>query len=70
MTHATPTVRLRPMTADELPPFVAATKAECAHDIEVHGGHTHEFGGNDVARNLYRSLGYVETSVQMGKDLA
>ena len=27
------------------------------------------FGGNDVARNLYRSLGYVETSVQMGKDL-
>jgi GNAT superfamily N-acetyltransferase len=28
------------------------------------------FGGNDVARGLYRSLGYVETSVQMGKDLA
>jgi len=27
------------------------------------------FGGNDVARHLYRSLGYVETSVQMGKDL-
>jgi len=27
------------------------------------------FGGNEVARNLYRSLGYVETSVQMGKDL-
>ncbi|HET6819545.1 MAG TPA: GNAT family N-acetyltransferase [Candidatus Limnocylindria bacterium] len=27
------------------------------------------FGGNDVARNLYRSLGYVETSVQMAKDL-
>jgi ribosomal protein S18 acetylase RimI-like enzyme len=27
------------------------------------------FGGNDVARNLYRSLGYVETSIQMGKDL-
>ena len=27
------------------------------------------FGGNDVARGLYRSLGYVETSVQMGKDL-
>jgi GNAT superfamily N-acetyltransferase len=25
------------------------------------------FGGNDVARNLYRSLGYVETSVVMGK---
>ena len=29
----------------------------------------HVFGGNDVARRLYRSLGYVETSVQMGKDL-
>jgi ribosomal protein S18 acetylase RimI-like enzyme len=27
------------------------------------------FGGNDVARNLYRSLGYVETSVQMRKSL-
>jgi ribosomal protein S18 acetylase RimI-like enzyme len=27
------------------------------------------FGGNDVARNLYRSLGYVETSVQMAKNL-
>ena len=26
------------------------------------------FGGNDVARNLYRSLGYAETSVQMRKD--
>ncbi|MGH2456320.1 MAG: GNAT family N-acetyltransferase [Candidatus Limnocylindria bacterium] len=28
------------------------------------------FGGNQVARGLYRSLGYVETAVQMGKDLA
>jgi ribosomal protein S18 acetylase RimI-like enzyme len=28
------------------------------------------FGGNEVARNLYRSLGYAETSVQMAKDLA
>jgi ribosomal protein S18 acetylase RimI-like enzyme len=27
------------------------------------------FGGNEVARKLYRSLGYVETSVQMAKDL-
>jgi ribosomal protein S18 acetylase RimI-like enzyme len=27
------------------------------------------FGGNDVARGLYRSMGYVETSAQMGKDL-
>jgi ribosomal protein S18 acetylase RimI-like enzyme len=27
------------------------------------------FGGNEVARTLYRSVGYVETSVQMAKDL-
>jgi len=27
------------------------------------------FGGNDVARGLYRSLGYVESAVQMAKDL-
>jgi ribosomal protein S18 acetylase RimI-like enzyme len=27
------------------------------------------FGGNDVARGLYRSLGYAETSIHMGKDL-
>ena len=27
------------------------------------------FGGNDVARNLYRSLGYEESAVWMGKDL-
>ncbi|MEP6469716.1 MAG: GNAT family N-acetyltransferase [Chloroflexota bacterium] len=27
------------------------------------------FGGNDAARELYRSLGYLESSVQMAKDL-
>jgi ribosomal protein S18 acetylase RimI-like enzyme len=27
------------------------------------------FGGNDRARGLYRSLGFDELSVQMGKDL-
>jgi GNAT superfamily N-acetyltransferase len=27
------------------------------------------FGGNEVARGLYHSLGYVETSAQMRKDL-
>ena len=27
------------------------------------------FGGTEVARNLYRSLGYAETSVQMAKEL-
>jgi ribosomal protein S18 acetylase RimI-like enzyme len=160
MTSAEPTVRLRPITAEEFPAFVAASKAGYAHDIEVHGGQTRQaaqekadadfpavlpqgmetpghsifiveadgaavgrlwlaerplggrrvlfvydvsiepdhqgrgygratmtlaeekarargigrielnvFGGNDVARNLYRSLGYQETSVQMGKSL-
>jgi ribosomal protein S18 acetylase RimI-like enzyme len=28
------------------------------------------FGGNEVARHLYRSLGYVERAVSMAKDLA
>jgi ribosomal protein S18 acetylase RimI-like enzyme len=27
------------------------------------------FGGNQTARNLYHSLGYVESSIQMSKDL-
>lgn len=27
------------------------------------------FGGNEVARNLYRSLGYEESAVWMGKDI-
>jgi ribosomal protein S18 acetylase RimI-like enzyme len=27
------------------------------------------FGGNEVARDLYRSLGYRESAVQMAKDL-
>jgi GNAT superfamily N-acetyltransferase len=37
-------------------------------------GHTrirlNVFGGNEVARSLYRSLGYAELAVTMGKDLA
>jgi ribosomal protein S18 acetylase RimI-like enzyme len=157
---AEPTVRLRPLTAEEYPAFLAASKAGYAEGIEVHGGQTHEaaqqkaeadfpavlplgldtpghfiftveaagvavgrlwladrqiagrrvlyiydvsilpehqgrgygraamqlaeaearargigrielnvFGGNDVARGLYRSLGYVETSAQMAKVL-
>ena len=160
MTATQPTVRLRPITADEFPAFMAASKAGYAEGIEVHGGQTHEaalqkaeadfpavlpmgletpghhvfiveadgtavgrlwlaeremagrrvmfvcditidaehqghgygraamqlaeaeagsrgierielnvFGGNDVARGLYRSLGYVETSAQMAKVL-
>ena len=28
------------------------------------------FGGNEVARSLYRSLGYAEWAVQMGKELS
>lgn len=160
MTATEPTLRLRPLTPDEFPTFVAASKVGYAHDIELHGGQTREaalakaeadfpavlplgletpghaifvveadgaavgrlwlaerqlggrrtlfiydisidpeqqgrgfgraamrlaeeeargrgigrielnvFGGNEVARNLYRSLGYVENSVQMSKDL-
>jgi hypothetical protein len=149
MTPTEPTVRLRPITAEEFPAFVAVSKAGYAEGIEVHGGQTHEaaqqkaeadfpavlplglekpatssswsrptasrsagsrwrsgnwagggsstcttsrsirssrgagarilgidrielnvFGGNEVARGLYRSMGYVETSAQMRKDLA
>jgi len=161
MTATEPTARLRPITPDEFPAFVTASKAGYAEGIEVHGGQSHEaaqqkaeadfpavlplgldtpghhifiveaagvavgrlwlaerelggrrilyvydvtidpghqgrgygraamrlaeeearargigrielnvFGGNDVARGLYRSLGYVETSAQMRKDLA
>lgn len=157
---ADPAVRLRPISAEEFPAFLVASKAGYAEGIEVHGGQTHEaaqrkaeadfpavlplgldtpghsifiveangvpvgriwlaerdsggrrvlfvydvsiepafqgrghgraamrlaeevarargiarielnvFGGNDVARGLYRSLGYRETSAQMAKDL-
>jgi ribosomal protein S18 acetylase RimI-like enzyme len=160
MSAAEQALRLRPMTPEEFPIFVAATTAEYAHDIEEHGGQTHAaalrkadddmaavlpqgretpghhffvieangtsvgrlwlaeralggrqvmyvyeisieeefrgrgygrgamllaedqarahgirrlelnvFGGNEVARGLYRSLGYAETSAQMAKDL-
>lgn len=34
------------------------------HRIELH-----VFGGNEVARKMYHSLGYAETSVRMAKDL-
>ena len=155
-----PTLRLRPITAEEFPAFVVASKACYAEGIEIHGGQTHEaaqrkaeedfpavlpaglstpghhifvveadgepvgrlwlaeremagrrsmfvyditidpeqqgrgygraamrlaedearargigrielnvFGGNHVARGLYRSMGYVETSAQMAKVL-
>lgn len=160
MTDSGPTIRIRPVTANEFPALLAASTADYAHDIEVHGGQSHEaaqqkadadtaailpdgiataghamfvveadgepvgrlwlaeresggrqvifvydvsidpayqgrgygratmllvedearsrginrvelnvFGGNEVARGLYRSLGFVETSVQMAKDL-
>src|SRR4029077_5472742 len=42
MSPAEPSVRLRPMTADEFPPFSAATTADYARDMEAHGGFTHE----------------------------
>ena len=158
--RAEPTVRLRPITDEEFPALLEASKAGYAEGIEVHGGQTREaalqkaeadfpavlpmglrtpghhifvveadgaavgrlwlaeremagrrvmfvydvtidaaqqghgfgraamrlaedearargigrielnvFGGNDVARGLYRSLGYVETSAQMAKVL-
>lgn len=160
MSVAEPHLRLRPITPEEFPAFVTASRAGYAHGIEVHGGQDHAaaqrkadadmaavlprgletpghtifmveadgtpvgrlwlaerelggrrvlyvydisiddeqrghgygrramllaedearvgglmrielnvFGGNDVARGLYRSLGYVETGVQMAKDL-
>lgn len=160
MTATEPSVRLRPITTDEFPAFVTASKAGYAEGIELHGGQTRKaarqkaeadfpavlpmgletpghhifiveadgaavgrmwlaeremagrrimyvydvtietehqgrgygraamelaeaearsrgigrielnvFGGNDVARGLYRSLGYVETSAQMAKVL-
>jgi RimJ/RimL family protein N-acetyltransferase len=55
--HARGAADRHPATEDE-------ARARGVHRIELH-----VFGGNDVARGLYRSLGYVETSVLMGKDL-
>jgi len=160
MTSSDGALRLRPVTADEFPAWIAASKAGYAYGVESHGGQTHEaaqrkaaedtaavlplgldtpghaifvveadgrpvgrlwlaeresggrrtlfvydisieeafkgrgygraamrraedeararglgrielnvFGGNAVARRMYRSLGYVDTSVQMAKDL-
>jgi ribosomal protein S18 acetylase RimI-like enzyme len=37
---------------------------------DIHRIELNVFGGNTVARGLYRSLGYVERSVRMAKDLA
>ena len=42
MTATDPTVRLRPITADEFPAFVTASKAGYAEGIELHGGQTHQ----------------------------
>jgi ribosomal protein S18 acetylase RimI-like enzyme len=36
---------------------------------DIHRVELNVFGGNAVARGLYRSLGYVERSVRMAKDL-
>lgn len=40
-----------------------------AQDRDIHRIELNVFGGNTVARGLYRSLGYVERSVRMAKDL-
>jgi ribosomal protein S18 acetylase RimI-like enzyme len=41
-------------------------------DVRSHGLgriHLNVFGGNERARSLYRSLGYAELAVTMGKSL-
>jgi len=48
----------------------AMLKAEGqAHARGIRRMELNVFGGNDVARGLYRSLGYVERAVSMGKDI-
>ena len=37
--------------------------------LGIHRIELNVFGGNTVARNLYRSLGYLEAAVKMGKNL-
>jgi ribosomal protein S18 acetylase RimI-like enzyme len=80
MHEARPTVTLRPLTDADisiLPEhqgggFGRRAMQLAEDEARARGGHLielHVFGGNDVARGLYRSLGYVETSVLMGKDL-
>jgi ribosomal protein S18 acetylase RimI-like enzyme len=41
-----------------------------ARDLGYDAIGLHVFGDNEVARNLYRSTGYIETDVTMRKDLA
>jgi GNAT superfamily N-acetyltransferase len=43
---------------------------ELARERGVTGVWLNVFGGNEVARSLYRSLGYAESSVHMNKRLA
>ena len=38
-------------------------------DRDIHRVELNVFGGNTVARGLYQSLGYLERSVRMAKDL-
>lgn len=49
------------------------TAMRCAEDdaraIGLQRIELHVFGGDQVARTMYRSLGYVESSVRMAKDL-
>jgi ribosomal protein S18 acetylase RimI-like enzyme len=65
-------VRLRPMRDDELPAHIERIRAEYAEDAERDGFARVElnlWGGNERARSLYRSLGYRDLAVHMGKDL-
>jgi RimJ/RimL family protein N-acetyltransferase len=60
-------VRLRPIADGELPAHIAQSRAEYAEGITR--AELNVFGGNERARSLYRSLGYRELGIAMGKDL-
>ena len=55
-------VTVRPLREDEFAALLERTKDGYAKSMI-------EEGGNDVARGLYRSLGYTEQAVHMKKDL-
>jgi ribosomal protein S18 acetylase RimI-like enzyme len=62
-------VRLRPMRDDELPAHIERTRAEDAERDGLARVELNVWGGNERARSLYRSLGYRDLAVHMGKDL-
>jgi hypothetical protein len=72
-------IELRPMRADEFPEWKADSVASYSADMQENGGMPRDaadgrielnvMGGNEVARGLYRGLGYDEVAVYMGKTL-